>query len=99
MKVVYSAAADRDLEDIGDWIADDSPQLAVAFVERMRGLCAAIGDFPRAYAVVRRFGDVELRRRVAGAYIIFYRISDFVEIVRVLHGARDQDLIFDPDEE
>lgn len=40
-----------------------------------------------------------LRSFPVGRYVIFYRIvQDGVEIVRVLHGARDLDSIFRPGE-
>lgn len=40
----------------------------------------------------------DLRSFAVGRYIIFYRpLPDGVEIVRVLHGARDLDVIFHSD--
>jgi toxin ParE1/3/4 len=38
----------------------------------------------------------ELRSLVAGEFVIFYRVSDiFVEIVRILHGRRDIEHLFE----
>jgi len=43
--------------------------------------------------------EVGLRSFPVGRYAIFYLpIPDGVEIVRVLHGARDLDAIFHPDD-
>lgn len=40
--------------------------------------------------LTRRFGQV--RRHSAGNYVLYYRsVKDGIEILRVLHGARDQD--------
>nr|WP_245754608.1 type II toxin-antitoxin system RelE/ParE family toxin [Candidatus Accumulibacter aalborgensis] len=43
--------------------------------------------------------ETGLRSFPAGRYIIFYQqISEGIEIVRVLHSARDLNAIFDPDD-
>ena len=41
-----------------------------------------------------------IRRRVYGNYLIFYRtMSDAVEVLHVLHGARDYENLIFPDDE
>jgi plasmid stabilization system protein ParE len=43
---------------------------------------------------------VTITRPLAGSDLIFYiPLADGVEIVRVLHGARDLDALFNPDSE
>jgi plasmid stabilization system protein ParE len=70
LKVVFSRNAERDLEAIGDWIAQDN-----------------------------RSRDLRLRRRVHGDYLIFYDVgTTSVEILHVLHGARDYAQIIFPSE-
>jgi toxin ParE1/3/4 len=58
---------------------------------------------PNAYPLVSRHGISEIsgiRRAVYGQYLIFYRITtDAVEIVHVLHGARDFASILFPETE
>ena len=45
------------------------------------------------------YRDIGLRRRIYGSYLIFYRIrDDTVEVLHVLHGARDYDKILFPDD-
>jgi len=47
-----------------------------------------------AYPVVSRFAGQGIRRRVFRDYVIFYRAgSDVVHIIRILHGARDIELL------
>lgn len=98
MKVILSAAAEADLEAIGDWIAQHSPARAAAFVRELRQQCAALADGPERFVLVPRFEHVGVRRRVYGNYLIFYCIGgDRVEILHVLHGARDYDPVLFPE--
>jgi toxin ParE1/3/4 len=90
MKVVFKNTAIADLEDIVDHISKDSIGAALNLLSEIRENATRIGDFPEAYPVVNRFGGRELRRRVFGNYLIFYRISrGRVEILQVIHGARN----------
>lgn len=97
MKVRYAWAAERDIETIGDWIAEDSPQAAIAFVERLSRACGGLAAMPLAYPIVPELADLKLRKRVVGPYLVFYRVTDTVEIARVLHGARDYEMLFRDD--
>jgi plasmid stabilization system protein ParE len=97
MIVVISLAAEADLEAIGDWIAQDSPQRALSFVQELRERCATLAELPRAFPLVPRYEHLGIRRRVYRSYLIFYRIEEqTVQIVRVLHGARDYETILFP---
>ena len=99
MKVVYSRKAERDLEEIADWIARDSPQRARTFVAKLIR-AASIGRAPRSYPLVDKNRDSQLRRRIQGNYLIFLDIGpDAVEILHIVHGARDYAQIVFADEE
>jgi toxin ParE1/3/4 len=99
VKVVFTRNAEEDLEGIGDWIAQDNPVRAASFVTELRRACLAIGRAPRSYPFVDQVRDPLLRRRVYGSYLIFYDIGTAaVEILHVLHGARDYEFIVFPDE-
>lgn len=90
MKVIFSRNAERQLEEIGDWIARDNPERARSFVAELIRTCKSIGRAPRSYPFVDRRRDPKLRRRVHGSYLIFFDIGPGeVEILHVLHGARD----------
>lgn len=94
MKVILSDNAERDLEAIGDWIAQDNPARAISFVEELLQACREIGSAPRSFPMVDGQRDRTLRRRVHGNYLIFYDIGETaVEILHVLHGARDYEHI------
>jgi toxin ParE1/3/4 len=90
VKVVLTRNAEQDLEDIGDWIARDNPSRAATFVVELRRVCLAVGRAPRSCPLVDKSRDPKLRRRIYGNYLIFYDIgASAVEILHVLHGARD----------
>ena len=99
MKVILSRKAERDLEEIGDWIARNNPVRAASFVGELRRACSGIGIAPRSYPLVDKSRDSALRRRVHGNYLILFDIgSVVVEILHVLHGARDYAHIVFPDD-
>jgi toxin ParE1/3/4 len=56
----------------------------------LRRSCVDIGPRPFGYPFVEHRRGDGIRRKVHGNYLIFYRIwLDAVEVLRVLHGARD----------
>ena len=46
MDVIISAAAEADLEEIGDFIAMSSPARALSFIAELRGHCRKIATAP-----------------------------------------------------
>jgi len=98
MQVVFTQAAEADLERIGDYIAEDSPGRAVSFVQELHKRCLGIADMPKAYPLLPRHEITGIRRRVHGNYLIFYQvIGESVAILRILHGAQDYDAILFPE--
>lgn len=99
MKVIIAATAEADIEAIGDHIAQSNPTRALTFILELRDRCFGIAETPLGYAVVRKIGDNEIRRRVFGNYLIFYRVHfESLEIIRVLHGAMDYEQILFPEQ-
>ena len=98
MIVVITEAAEADLEAIGDWIAADNPTRALTFLSELRERCESLGTFPRAYPLVPRYEQLGIRRRAYRDYLIFYQIADDrIEVLHVLHGARDYEGILFPE--
>ena len=90
-KANYTPEANQDFLRIGMHIAADNPAAALRWAETMQGLCDLLAGQPAIGQRVhtRRFGEV--RRHVAGNYLIYYReLADGVEILTVVHGAREQ---------
>lgn len=90
MIVELTAAADADLESIGDYIARDNPVRAASFVRELYRSCLDIADMPEAWPVVSRYEHHGIRRRVHGRYLIFYRIRESqITVLHILNGAMD----------
>jgi len=98
VKVVLTNAALDDLLQIGRVIATDNPQRAETFVSEIYNRCQRLAVMPRAFPLLPNWEERGVRRRPFGDYLIFYRINkDQVEILHVLHGARDFEAILFPD--
>jgi toxin ParE1/3/4 len=90
VKVFITPAADKDIGNIGNWIAGENPKRAISFMLELQKACEAIGDVPKGSVVVQRYVGLEIRRKPYRDYLIFYRIKNStVEILHVIHGARD----------
>ena len=92
-----SREAERDLEKIGEWIAEQNPVRARSFVREIRADCEGLKSMPDRFSKVRPESD--LRRMVHGNYLIFFRFSgNVVDIARILHGAMDYERILFPED-
>ena len=98
MIVVITAEAETDLEQIAAYIAERSVEIALNFVQELREKCESLADAPRGYPLVPRYEHLGIRRRPFGNYLIFYRVgSGTIEVVHVLHGARDYEPLLFPE--
>ena len=100
MKVILTAAARAEVTGIGDWIAQDNPRRAVSFVNELDAACDALAEMPQRFQLLTGHEQTGIRRRPYGNYLIFYWIKDeqTVEILHVLHGARDWEQLLFPDD-
>ncbi|HTH49452.1 MAG TPA: type II toxin-antitoxin system RelE/ParE family toxin [Candidatus Limnocylindria bacterium] len=90
MKIVFSEAAETDLEEIGDYIAQDNACRALTFVRELRVRAQDISSMPQAFPRVPRYEHLGIRRRQYGNYLIFCRVDEArISIIRILHGAPD----------
>jgi plasmid stabilization system protein ParE len=97
LKVVFASDALRDLELIGDWIAQDSPRRALSYVRDLRAMARSLGSWPLRYPAIGP--DERLRRAPYGAYNIHYVLfEDRVMIWRILHSAVEFEVVW-PDPE
>lgn len=97
MIVQLTAEAERDLEQIGDYIAQDNPERAISFLRELRAKCLDLANTPRGFPLVPRYETQGVRRRVHGNYLIFYRVEpETVVVVHILHGATDYGAILFP---
>ena len=90
MIVELTAEAERDLQNIGDWIARDDAARAESFVAEIIASCLGLAEFPERFPLVPRYEHHGIRIRAHGNYLIFYRVErEKVVVVHVLHGAMD----------
>ncbi len=99
-RYTISPNAQRDLVDLWKYLAIEvSVARADIFLDTLVEKFAALAEHP----TLGRLRDElmpELRSLAVARYIIFYfPIEDGINVVRVLHGARDLDAIFQEDEE
>ncbi len=95
-QAIILPSAQADLDDIWDYIASNSIQNADRFVDRIYELCQKTLAYQPLMGRSREELVPKLRSFPVGNYVIFYRpISDGVEIVRVLHGSRDIESLFE----
>jgi len=85
----FSPLARRDLYTLFDYIVKDNPVAAKGLLGELKETCRRIARFPEI-GVQREDLAPDLRGFPVRNYIIFYRHrQEGVEIVRVLHSARD----------
>jgi toxin ParE1/3/4 len=96
--VVIRPRALVDLAEIWAYIAADSAAHADAFASLIDRKFHALARRPGMGRVRPELG-IDLRSFIVGRYVIFYfPVSHGIEIVRVLHGARDLDAAFEDDD-
>ncbi len=88
-RLVFTPAARNDLMVIGSYIADDDPVRAESFVAELEATARQAAQRPRSFPA-RNDISPGLRSAVHGRYLLLFReLKDEVRIVRVVHGARD----------
>jgi plasmid stabilization system protein ParE len=96
--VAVTAEAESDLDEIATYIAGRNIAAALDFVRELREKCESLADAPRGYPLVPRYEHLGIRRRPVGNYLIFYRVGpEIIEVVHVLHGARDYEPLLFPE--
>jgi len=96
VRLLITPLAAHDLEEIGDYIAQDNPLRAASFIAELRAQCEKICLNPAGYRRRSELSD-GLRSCPHGNYVIFFEsTADQVTVVRILHGARDLPQAFDP---
>ena len=93
-RLVVRPQALTDLDDIFDYIAEDSLDRAIAFIRKLYEQMEKLATNPN---MGRRRDELlpELRSFPYGNYLIFYiPLDDGVDVVRVLNGARELEALF-----
>jgi toxin ParE1/3/4 len=88
--ILWSRAAESDLDEIWLSIASNDVLDADRQVDRIAETILKLGDFPRLGRDRHEFGD-SIRSLTKDQYVILYELfaDDRVEIKRIIHGRRD----------
>jgi toxin ParE1/3/4 len=95
-KALRKPQAEADLIEIWTYIAQDSPTRADKLLDEIDEKSQTLAQSP----FIGKARD-ELRPKIRsfpiGNYVLFYQpIEEGIEIIRVLHGARDIEALFNP---
>lgn len=94
MRSSFAPPAVADLERLYDHIAADDVGRALAFVDRIRGRCQRLADFPEAG---RRRDDLQVGLRVVAferRVVIAYLVDPSeIRVLRNFYGGRDMDTL------
>ena len=93
--VQRTSQAELDRVEIALRIARDNPAAADRLLETVDEKCRLLARMPEMGR--QRFDLAQnLRSLPVGDYVIFYRpVPDGIQVIRVLHGARDIPTLFD----
>jgi toxin ParE1/3/4 len=81
--------AQADLLEIWLYVAQDSARAADRLLDRIEAQCRLLTDNPRIEKARPEIAP-DARAWIVGRYLVLYRErDDGIEVVRVVHGARD----------
>ncbi len=93
-EILRRPEAEADLDDLWLFIAQDDPNSANRFIDRIAETCNLLAENPLMGRGRPELAP-DLRSFPVGNYIIFYQtLVDGIEIVRIVGAARDLDAIF-----
>ncbi len=92
VEIEWSPSAENDLNEIIDYIAQDSLEYALSFYEQVREKVENLIQFPRMGRIVPELDEPNIRELILRNYHIIYRILEKeVQIIRLFHGSRIMD--------
>jgi toxin ParE1/3/4 len=94
-RVIRSKQAQQDLEGILDYLDSQSTEAADRFAAKFDETCELYAEHPQIGASAAEYA-ANLRHFTVWNYAIFYRpIADGIELIRIIHGARDIPKLFE----
>lgn len=96
MRIVkVAAAAEEDLKQIWAYVAQSNPEAASRLIKQITRKFTVLRDYPQMGREQHKL-LVNLRSFTVKGYIIFYQpFESGIEILRVMHGSRDVESIFE----
>ena len=92
-RYIVSPQADAELKGIFDYIANDRPRAAIRVVGKIIKRLESLADHPLSGEAQPKY-RVDIRFSTVENYLVVYRpIEPGIEVVRVIHAARDFDAL------
>jgi addiction module RelE/StbE family toxin len=90
-KLIWTDHALKDLDDIGEYIAENSDKYARLTIKRLFEKTRILKKFPKTGRIVPEKNQENLRELIEGNYRIIYEIvtADRIYILTVYHSARE----------
>ncbi|MFC5472314.1 type II toxin-antitoxin system RelE/ParE family toxin [Cohnella suwonensis] len=86
--IIWTVTAYKDLQNIVEYIAQDSMYYALAFYDDVMDKAQTLNDFPLRGRVVPEMDDPEMREIFIHRYRLIYQIhNDRIIIQTIIHGA------------
>ncbi|MEK6301749.1 MAG: type II toxin-antitoxin system RelE/ParE family toxin [Acidobacteriota bacterium] len=90
--IVWTALARDGLDEVLEYIAEDSPEAAEKVLDVVLGLAASLAIFSERGRVVPELRDRSIREVFVYSYRMIYEVlPSEVRILAFIHGARDFD--------
>jgi len=103
--VIFSKKAEEDIESIVTHIALDHPRASQEFRDALRHTCSLLAEMP-GMGPLRNFGNSRLMDirlwplKHFEKHLLIYRVTEeFLDIIRVVHGARDLPTLLEAENE
>ncbi len=88
MRAIWTERALVRLEEISDFIAEDSPQIVRSLIERIFSATEQLEESPNSGDAAPEKGDDSVRQLICEPYRIIYQVGEVVEILTVRHSRR-----------
>ena len=89
MKIVFTAAGRRDLDDILSYLTENNPTLVEPVSQRIQATLAVLSQWPQSARSVAQRAGVRVASLIHHPYQIFYRVDrGVIEIIHIRHTSR-----------
>jgi toxin ParE1/3/4 len=91
VKVIWTDEATEQLDAIYAFVAKSSEFYARKIIDKLVSRADDLGDFALLGKIVTKYNDPNIRELVVAPYAIVYLVEpDHIEVLTVVHGARER---------
>ena len=88
-QIVWSRRASIQFEAAQNYIAEEAPRFADAFIDRILELTNELLEYPKIGRVVPEYANPNVRERIHGHYRILYNLdNEEIQILALYHDAQ-----------